>query len=185
MRSFPHGRVTAVLGDLVEQETDAIVNAANTRLLGGGGVDGALHRAAGPALRRACEQLPADEQGRRCRTGDVKTTAAGELPARYVIHAVGPVYDADQSERAETLLRQVHQRALEAARQHGCQSVGFPAISTGAYRFPTERAAAIATDVACRAMQQADGLQEIRFVLFNQAQYDGFTQALQDWNAAG
>src|SRR5262249_23175745 len=127
-----HGRIELVLGNIVEQEVDAIVNAANTKLAGGGGVDGAIHRAAGPTLKQECLSLPADESGRRCRTGEVRVTGAGDLPARWVIHAVGPFYSERYAEKARRQLREVHQRALEAAAAKGCRSVALPAISTGA-----------------------------------------------------
>src|SRR5438105_4693140 len=143
-RPVGRGRIELVLGNIVGQHVDAIVNAANTKLKGGGGVDGAVHRAAGPALREACLQFPADEDGRRCPTGQVRVTAAGDLPARYVIHAVGPFYNERYADRAERLLREAYENSLAEAVRHGCRSVAFPALSTGAYRFPLARAAAIA-----------------------------------------
>lgn len=183
MRRLNHGTVELVIGDIVAQNTDAIVNAANSNLTGGGGVDGAIHRAAGPNLKQLCLQIPVDAMGRRCETGHVKTTAGCHLQSKHVIHAVGPIYDAYGAEEAQRLLRQVHQNALQAAVEHHCQSVAFPAISTGAYRFPMAEAAGIAVDSVCSFLNQPTGLNLVRFVLFQQAQLDFFQAALEDWSA--
>lgn len=181
MRKLKHGTVELVLGDIVEQNSDAIVNAANTKLLGGGGVDGAIHRAAGPELLELCKQIPPDEHGRRCRTGHVQTTGAGNLPVKYVIHAVGPVFNENSAEKARAQLRQVHEEALKAAVEHDCESVAFPAISTGAYRFPLDEAAQIAIDAVCSFLEKQAGLALVRFVLFQQRQLDAFQAALEAW----
>lgn len=173
-----HGRIELVLGNIVEQQVDAIVNAANTRLLGGGGVDGAIHRAAGPGLLKECETLPADENGRRCPTGEVRVTGAGDLPARWVIHAVGPFYNERYAEKGRQQLRSVHERALAEAASHGCRSIAFPAISTGAYRFPIDEAASIALAVAEEQLRQPQSVELIRFVLFKPAQLEAFRTAL-------
>ncbi|MCI0361562.1 MAG: macro domain-containing protein [Planctomycetaceae bacterium] len=174
-----HGRIELVLGNIVEQAVDAIVNAANTKLAGGGGVDGAIHRAAGPKLLEECLRLPADEEGRRCPTGDVRVTGAGNLPARYVIHAVGPVYNERYADKARRQLREVHERALAAAAAKGCRSVAFPAISTGAYRFPLGEAAPIALAAAQEHLRQATSVQLVRFVLFSPPQLEVFRAALK------
>lgn len=174
----PHGRVELVLGNLVEQAVDAVVNAANTKLAGGGGVDGALHRAAGRALLAECLALPADEAGRRCPTGEVRVTGGGNLPARWVIHAVGPFYDERRPGEAQRLLRQVHERALAAAAELGCRSVAFPAISTGAYRFPIAEAAPIALAAGWEHLSRPGSVQLVRFVLFSPAQHETFRTAL-------
>lgn len=181
MRQLKHGTVELVLGDIVDQDTDAIVNAANTKMLAGGGVDGAIHRAAGPELLELCKQIPPDEDGRRCQTGHVQTTRAGNLPVKYVIHAVGPVYNEKYAEQAHAQLRQVHEEALQAALAHDCQSVAFPAISTGAYRFPMDEAAEIAIDSVCSFLERQEGLSLVRFVLFQQGQFDAFQSALESW----
>jgi O-acetyl-ADP-ribose deacetylase (regulator of RNase III) len=181
MRKLKHGTVELVLGDIVDQDTDAIVNAANTKMLGGGGVDGAIHRAAGPELLELCKQIPPDEHGRRCQTGHVQTTGAGNLPVKYVIHAVGPVYNEKYAEKAHAQLRQVHEEALKAAIEHDCESLAFPAISTGAYRFPLDEAAGIAIDTVCTFLEQHEGLTLVRFVLFQQGQFDAFQAALDAW----
>ncbi|MEZ4238803.1 MAG: macro domain-containing protein [Myxococcota bacterium] len=170
----PHGRLELVQGDIVEQHVDALVSAANTKLSGGGGVDGALHHAAGPALLDACRALPADPHGRRCATGDVRVTPAFELPARWVIHAVGPFYDERYRVRAEQLLQQVHRRALSAAIEAGARSVAFPAISTGAYRFPLEAAARIAMGEAAGVLDRPSPLHAVRFVLRSDAAFEAF-----------
>jgi O-acetyl-ADP-ribose deacetylase (regulator of RNase III) len=173
-----HGRIELVLGNIVEQAVDAIVNAANTTLAGGGGVDGAIHRAAGPTLLEECLRLPADEQGRRCPTGEVRVTGGGKLPARWVIHAVGPVYSERYADKARQQLRQVHQYALEAAAARGCRSVAFPAISTGAYRFPLAEAAPIALGAAVEQLQTPGPVELVRFVLFSPGQLEVFREAL-------
>ena len=182
MRRLKHGNVELVLGNIVHQDTDAIVNAANTKLAGGGGVDGAIHRAAGPVLNELCLQLPADDKGRRCQTGQVQTTTAGNLSAKYVIHAVGPFYNERYAEKARNQLRQLHTFALQAALDHDCKSIAFPAISTGAYRFPIAEAASIGIDAVCSFLQQTAGLNVVRFVLYKQGHFDIFQAALDSWS---
>ena len=175
-------RIELVKGNIVEQEVDAIVNAANTKLLGGGGVDGAIHRAAGPELLEECRALPEDEEGRRCPTGEVRVTEGYDLPARLVIHGVGPVYDEARATRADALLRKVHEGALVAARERECRSVAFPAISTGVYRFPVDRAASIALATTREFLGGSPGSVElVRFVLFS----DGHLAAFEAAAAAG
>src|SRR5262245_43768950 len=178
-KAVGRGRIELVLGNIVEQEADAIVNAANTKLTGGGGVDGAIHRAAGPALKAACLRLPANEKGRRCPTGEVRATEAGNLKAKWVIHAVGPFYNARYAERAEAQLRGVYVNALQAAADLGCRSIAFPAISAGAYRFPVDRAAAIAVGAVAEFLAEQSALRLVRFVLFQQPVFDAFETALR------
>ena len=161
-----------VQGDITKQDTDAIVNAANTTLLGGGGVDGAIHRAGGPSIVEECRRLGG------CATGDAKLTGAGRLPARHVIHAVGPVYRDGRHGEAE-LLASAYRRSLEVAMTHGLRSVAFPSISTGAYRFPIAEAAAIALGtVAAVAAERQGALELVRFVLFSAADFAVYAQAL-------
>ncbi len=149
-----------ISGDITKLQVDAIVNAANTSLLGGGGVDGAIHRAAGPDLLHACHKLHG------CPTGDAKATPGFRLPAKWVFHAVGPVWNGGQ--RGEDgLLAGCYQRALELAREHNARSIAFPAISTGIYGFPAERAAKIAVDTV-RANVDASGVEVVNFVCFDE-----------------
>ncbi len=185
MRTLKHGTIELVLGNILDQDTDAIVNAANTKLAGGGGVDGAIHRAAGPQLKELCLQFPADDRGRRCQTGHVQTTAAGNLSAKYVIHAVGPFYNERYADKAHSQLRQLHTLALLAAIKHECNSIAFPAISTGAYRFPISDASRIAIDAVCSFIDSTPGVSLVRFVLFKQGRFDVFKSALDGWQPTG
>jgi len=178
-RSFGLGRIELVRGNIVDQSVDAIVNAANSTLLGGGGVDGAIHRAAGPGLLEECQNIPVDGEGRRCPTGEVRVTGAGDLQARFVIHGVGPVWSAARNEEVEKLLAAVHEAALLAAAERGCRSIAFPAISTGVYRFPIDAAADIALDTTARFLARpGHGVEVVRFVLFSPRDLTAFDSAL-------
>jgi O-acetyl-ADP-ribose deacetylase (regulator of RNase III) len=152
-------KLVAVSGDITKLEVDAIVNAANTSLLGGGGVDGAIHRAAGPELVKACEKLHG------CATGDAKATPGFRLPARWVFHAVGPVWHGGGGGEDE-LLAGCYRRCLELAREHGAKSIAFPAISTGVYGFPSDRAARIAVKTV-KAHGDECGVERVLFVCFD------------------
>jgi O-acetyl-ADP-ribose deacetylase (regulator of RNase III) len=162
-----NGRIELVLGNIVEQAVDAIVNAANTKLSGGGGVDGAIHRAAGKSLLAECEALPVDGTGKRCATGETRVTGAGKLPARFVIHAVGPFWNEQYADKVDAQLRDVHLSAMRAAAERGCRSIAFPAISTGAYRFPVDRAATIALTAVAEHLKKPGPIELVRFVLFS------------------
>ncbi|MGW4490147.1 O-acetyl-ADP-ribose deacetylase [Amycolatopsis sp. NPDC004368] len=166
--------IDLILGDLTEQHVDAIVNAANSSLLGGGGVDGAIHRKGGPDVLAACRTLRAGHYGKGLRTGQAVATTAGRLPARWVIHTVGPVWSA--SEDRSRLLADCHRNSLTVAAQLGARSVAFPAISTGVYRWPIADAARIAVETVRSADTSA--FEVVRFVLFDQGAYDAFEAAL-------
>jgi len=165
-------RVRVLRGDLTKESVDAIVNAANRKMLGGGGVDGAIHRAAGPALLEACRGIPEVRPAVRCPTGEARITPGFDLPARYVIHTVGPVYGGHASD-AE-LLASAFRSSLHLAVLHGLRSIAFPAISCGVYGYPVDEAAAIAAEVV---QAQAWHLEEIRFVLFSEAVFKAWNRA--------
>lgn len=165
-------------GDLTDQAVDAIVNAANSSLLGGGGVDGAIHRRGGPAILEACRALRKTRYPAGLPTGEAVLTTAGALPARHVIHTVGPVWDGNAGEAAR-LLAAAYRNVLTCARDHGLRTVAFPSISTGAYGYPIDRAAPIALETTHGFVQQhPDAFGEIRFVLFSAADLSVYRRAL-------
>jgi O-acetyl-ADP-ribose deacetylase (regulator of RNase III) len=171
-RAIAGSVVDLVRDDITRQTTDAIVNAANTTLLGGGGVDGAIHRAGGPAILAECRRLGG------CATGDAKITTGGRLPTRFVIHTVGPVY-RDGTRGEPELLACAYRRSLEVAVGAGLRSVAFPSISTGAYRFPVAVAAAIALGTVVDVLRARPGdLDVVRFVLFSEPDLAAYAAAL-------
>jgi O-acetyl-ADP-ribose deacetylase (regulator of RNase III) len=167
-------RLELVVGDITAQRVDAIVNAANSALAGGGGVDGAIHRAGGPAIM--------DETRRRypegCPTGSAVATAAGELPASFVFHAVGPVWQGGRKQEPE-LLAGAYRRCLELAVLHDCHSIAFPAISTGVYGYPMDLAAKCAIFTVREFLAQKGRPDLVRFVLFSQGAYGAFARVIE------
>jgi O-acetyl-ADP-ribose deacetylase len=166
-------RIELVRGDITGEVVDAIVNAANSSLLGGGGVDGAIHRRGGPEVLRECKRIRAEQYPEGLPTGHAVATTAGNLPARWVIHTVGPVFS--ESEDRAPLLARCHTASLEVADQLGARTVAFPAISTGVYGYPLEAAAPVAIAAVREARTKVE---EVRFVLFDEAAYRAFERAL-------
>ncbi len=168
--------IELVLGDIVRQEVDAIVNAANPTLLGGGGVDGAIHRAGGPAIIEECQTLR-NVRG-ECPIGEAVFTSAGRLPARYVIHAVGPVWQGGENREAE-LLASCYRNALRIAAKLGLRTVAFPSISTGIYGYPTSEAATVAlVTVASFLTSEPQAPDRVRFVLYDTLTFATYAGAL-------
>jgi O-acetyl-ADP-ribose deacetylase (regulator of RNase III) len=170
-------RIEVVQGDITREQVDAIVNAANKSLLGGGGVDGAIHRAAGPKLLEACRKLNG------CATGDAKITPGFDLPAKWVIHAVGPVWQGGQSGEDQKLAS-CYRKSLELAQQHDARSIAFPLISTGVYRFPLDRACRIALREVKSFLEESDLPARVRFVCFGDDAYAACREAWADLRAS-
>ena len=175
MTELPIGsaRIMLLRGDITQQTTDAIVNAANTTLLGGGGVDGAIHRAGGPAILAECRTLGG------CATGDAKLTTGGRLAARYVIHTVGPVYRDGRHGEPE-LLASAYRRSLEVASENGIRSVAFPSISTGAYGYPIAAAARIALRTVRDFLRGQRDVSLVHFVLFSAQDFQTYAATLAE-----
>ena len=166
-----------VEGDITHQETEAIVNAANTTLLGGGGVDGAIHRAGGPKILSECKKIGG------CPTGEARITTGGRLKAQYVIHTVGPVYK-DGKHRESELLAGAYRSSLELASQHKITTVAFPSISTGAYGYPIEEAACVALTTVRDYLSAHSDIKLVRFVLFGQSAYKAYEEVLKELTTA-
>jgi len=170
---FDDGYIELVMGDITRQRVDAIVNAANTSLLGGGGVDGAIHRVAGPELLAACREIGG------CPTGQARITPGFRLPARYVIHAVGPVWQGgDHGE--DDLLASCYRTSMELAHAHGVRSIAFPSISTGIYGFPVDRAARIAVRELHQAVERFPEIKTVRMVAFGDATWEAYERAMEE-----
>lgn len=169
-------KLVLIQGDITEQDTEAIVNAANSSLLGGGGVDGAIHRAGGPRILKECQAVRA-QQG-RCPAGQAVITNGGSLKARYIIHTVGPVWGGGRKNE-DTLLCQAYRSSLDLAKKYNVRSISFPSISTGTYRFPLVRAARLALS-SVRDFLKKDSLPEIRFVLFSEKTFLAYKAAWEE-----
>lgn len=172
-------KTTVVLkqGDLTKESADAIVNAANSSLLGGGGVDGAIHRAGGPAVLEECKQIRARQGG--CPTGEAVITTAGKLPAKKVIHTVGPVWHGG-SRNEPALLANAYRNSLTLAVAHGLKTVAFPSISTGAYGYPVDQAARVALQTVREFLKKDTSLTQVAFVLFDARTLDAYREAAEE-----
>ena len=165
--------LSLVEGDITREETDAVVNAANSRLAGGGGVDGAIHRAGGPAIMDECRKIGG------CLTGKAVITTGGSLSAKYVIHTVGPIYRGGEHDEA-ALLKSAYRESLELASSNGLKSIAFPSISTGAYAYPLEEAAGIALETVINYLRTNTAIELVRFVLFGRQAYEVYKKILSD-----
>jgi O-acetyl-ADP-ribose deacetylase (regulator of RNase III) len=170
-----HCRLELYQGDVTLQQVDAIVNAANSRLAGGGGVDGAIHRRGGPAIMAETDSRYPDG----CATGSAVITSGGDLPARHVIHAVGPVWSGGNRGEGQ-LLALAYRASLDLAVEHDCKSIAFPSLSTGAYRYPIELASRVALETAIAFLTENGRPELVRFVLFDQMALDSFAAALSE-----
>ena len=168
--------LSLVEGDITNQETDAIVNAANSRLAGGGGVDGAIHRAGGPMIMKECREIGG------CPTGKAVLTTGGNLNARYVIHAVGPIYRGGNNDESK-LLAEAYRESLKLASTKALTSLSFPSLSTGAYGYPIEEAAKIAIKTVINYLKEFSDIKLVRFVLFSSPDYQVYEQALRRYQA--
>lgn len=162
-------RITLIQGDITKLEVDAIVNAANSSLIGGGGVDGAIHRAGGPQILAECREIVSREG--RCATGEAVITSGGNLPAKYVIHTVGPIWRGGQNNEPG-LLANAYRNSLKLAAEHGCETIAFPNISTGVYGFPKDKAAKIAVETVTIFLTGTDQIKHLYFVCFDEENYD-------------
>lgn len=165
LETFLNGRVQVLVGDITRQKVDALVNAANSSLMGGGGVDGAIHIAGGPRILEQCRELRRTSYPQGLPTGEAVITTAGLLPARHVIHTVGPVYGMHKGQEAE-LLAACYRNALRLATSHALSSLAFPAISTGVYDYPRDEAARVSSEAIKGFLENDDKLDEVRLVFF-------------------
>ena len=162
--------IEAIRGDITKVSVDAIVNAANSSLLGGGGVDGAIHRAGGPAILEECKNIVARQGG--CKTGEAVITTGGKLPAKFVIHTVGPVWNEGEEEKMDRLLANCYTNSIKLAVENNCRTIAFPNISTGVYRFPKERAAKVSVAAVRAFLQGSDKIEKVIFVCFDEDSFE-------------
>ncbi|MGB8190681.1 MAG: O-acetyl-ADP-ribose deacetylase [Chitinophagaceae bacterium] len=172
--------IEVIQGDITKIAADAIVNAANSSLLGGGGVDGAIHRAGGPSILEECRKIVA-KQG-DCKTGEAVITTAGNLPAKFVIHTVGPVWDESRKEKMDQLLSNCYRNSLQLAVENNCGSVAFPNISTGVYRFPKDCAAKVSVAAVKNFLQQHSTIERVIFVCYDDENLELVRSALTNGN---
>lgn len=173
-------RLVLIQGDITKQKVDAIVNAANTALQAGGGVDGAIHKAGGPVIEEACKKLVEDRGGKGIKTGEAVLTTAGKLPARFVIHTAGPVWKGGAKGESK-FLAECYRNSLELAHKNGLKSVAFPNISTGVYNFPKEQAAEIAVGLVRTLLEEGDvsNIEEVRFVCHDEENFKLYRQRMK------
>lgn len=177
MKIINQAKLSITKGDITQQTTDAIVNAANSSLMGGGGVDGAIHRAGGPAILEECKQI-VSRQG-RLPTGQAVITTAGNMKAKHVVHTVGPIWHGGSQKEAE-LLASAYQESLKLAAENHLNSISFPSISTGAYGYPLDEASHIAINAVASFLSKTTSIKEVVFVLFDSRTYDAYASALQE-----
>ncbi len=168
------------VGDITEEDTQAIVNAANSTLMGGGGVDGAIHRKGGPAILEECKKIRKEKYPEGLPTGEAVITTGGNLKADYVIHTVGPICGGRFTKREEKLLYNAYYNSLKLAKEKGIKTISFPSISTGAYRCPVDKAAKTAIKAVIDFIKNENYVEEVRFVLFTQGIYESYKEALNE-----
>jgi O-acetyl-ADP-ribose deacetylase (regulator of RNase III) len=176
LERFSNGRVVVKLGDITQEEVDAVVNAANGSLLGGGGVDGAIHRAGGPDILKECKEIRKGQYPDGLPTGEAVVTTAGKMKARHVIHTVGPVYGRGGKDKAE-LLASCYRNSLELAKDNGIRTIAFPAISTGVYGYPLEEAARVSSAAIDAFLKADSSIREVRLVFFSRGDADTFLKS--------
>ena len=174
-QTFLDGMVKVVVGDITSEPVDAIVNAANSSLMGGGGVDGAIHRAGGPAILEECKEIRRTQFPQGLPTGEAVITSAGNLPSKFVIHTVGPVYGRHEGNESD-LLAACYRNSLQLAVKHSLSTIAFPAISTGVYGYPLHEAAAVSSEAMKLFLSTEHAIQEVRLVFFREADAEVFIQ---------
>jgi O-acetyl-ADP-ribose deacetylase (regulator of RNase III) len=173
LKSFLDGRVVVKVGDITKEDVDAVVNAANSTLMGGGGVDGAIHRAGGPEIKKECEEIRRTQYQDGLPTGEAVITTAGKMKAKHVIHTVGPVYGRGGKDKAE-LLAACYRNSLKLAADNKLQTIAFPAISTGVYGYPLDEAAKVSSQAIQQFLDSTSTIKEVRLVFFSPSDADSF-----------